>query len=61
VRSLPGACFELCDACFQRSELLLRAREKLALHVEVLAGHDVEAVEERDQQRVQILFEVLRR
>src|SRR5688572_8586939 len=61
VGGLLLARFELGDARFQLSELRLRALEQLLLHVEVLAQHEIQAVEPGGEQRLQISLDVLRR
>ena len=53
------ARFEFRDASFQRGELYLGPLEEFFVDLEILACGEVEAVEERDHERVQVLFEVL--
>src|SRR5687767_1780695 len=64
--TLPAAAgllarFELGDARLEFGQLGLRALEKLLLHFEVFAQHEVEAVEPGGEQRAQILLDVLGR
>src|SRR5688572_33323478 len=61
VGGLLLARFELGDARFQLGELCLGALEQLLLHFEVLAQHEIEAVEPGGEQRLQISLDVLRR
>jgi hypothetical protein len=49
---------ELGEPGLELLELGARAREHLALHVEFLARHQVEAAERRGEQRAQVFLEV---
>ena len=55
------ARFELGDARFELGELRLRALEQLLLYLEILAQHEVEAVEPRGEERAKVFLYVLRR
>jgi hypothetical protein len=54
------ARFQLGDARLELGELGVRALQNLLLHLEVLAHHQVEAVEPGAQERAQVFLDVLR-
>src|SRR3954463_7898695 len=55
------ALLELGHALFEGGELCLRFVQQLALNVEVLAHHNVHAVEPAGEERSEILLDVLSR
>src|SRR5256885_13120223 len=55
------ALLELGHALFKRGELCLRFVQQLALNLEVLAHHDVHAIEPAGEERSEIFLDVLSR